>query len=207
MGGERQIADGNARQKVFEYTYWGPAFTINEFKLLDQLDISRFIANGGVMLDVCFPALIKAIFLINPMWSQVELHSWTRGRKSDSRGTGIQITLRTTQLQLVTEKPGTPGEEQGLGIPEMAVGQWDSHATSPEGNHREKAINVSPKPQQLTVREVRGKRVITMILIDPEVMKCFQKCFAWTESQNDKVCVQILLSRQFLMRTINKRST
>lgn len=70
----------------------------------------------------------------------------------------------------------------------MAGGQRDSAATSPEGNHREKAINVSSKPQKHTVRKMRGKRATTMILVDPEVMKCFQKCIAWIESQNDKVC-------------------
>lgn len=70
----------------------------------------------------------------------------------------------------------------------MAGGQWDSAATSPEGSHREKAINVSSKPQQHTVREMRGKRATTMILIDPEVMKCFQKCISWMESRNDEVC-------------------
>lgn len=41
------------------------------------------------MLDACFPALIKAIFVVNPVLSQVELHSWTRVRKSDSGGAGI----------------------------------------------------------------------------------------------------------------------
>lgn len=44
----------------------------------------------------------------------------------------------------MAKEPGTPGEEQGLGIPEMAVGLWDSAGTWPERNGREKAINVSP---------------------------------------------------------------
>lgn len=93
----------------------------------------------------------------------------------------------------MAEELDTPGENEGLGTSEMAVSQWESAATSPEGNQREKAINVSPKPQQDMIREVRRKRGITMILIDPEVMKCFHKCFAWAESQNDSLCANSII--------------
>lgn len=34
----------------------------SEFKLLDQLDLSHFITHGHVILDICFPALTKAVF-------------------------------------------------------------------------------------------------------------------------------------------------
>lgn len=61
--------------------------TGNEFKLLDQLDFKRFITRGPVTLDVCFPALINAIFVINLWLGQKKLHWWTRLRMADSGGT------------------------------------------------------------------------------------------------------------------------
>lgn len=153
------------------------------------MDFSQFITHGCVTLYVCFPDWINEIFVINPMLGQIDIcrQDWEHL---------ILEELGCWDLKHPKDQPvlatswgaRQPSEHKGLDIPGVAGGQWDSAATSPEGSHREKAISVPSKPQQHTVREMRGKRATTMILIDPEVMQCFQKCAACLESQNDKVC-------------------